>query len=479
MKNYPLISASLLIGSLVISSCSTNKLATSKSDDNLYFMASDVKLATQFAVDNNNPQSFKNISQEPDLAEQNFSSRNVNPDYISRYQTTENSATSDDGVVYFDEGTTQQTNTGNINAYDNYSAAGNGINNANGFNSPNINFNIGMGFGMGGMMMSPWGFYDPFWGPAWGFRPGLSFGLGFGWGNPMWNMGIGFGNPMWGMGMGMGWGMPMYPAYGWGMPMYPAYGYGGYPVYPGNPSYVLPGGEYGDRRVVTGARPTRGSSMTNTGIRSGESGVMPSTARAQARGNAAASATNPSARRTGTFEDSRGATRDFGNSQNDYYNSRSRTATTRNINSPVTDRGTATTRSSSTAPSARTSNAYNPSNDVRNYSQGRGSTPSYNSRTSDPTYNRSTSPSYNRNSTPTYNNRSTTNPTYNRSGDPSNSRSVTTPSRSNYSPSYSAPSRSSGGSMSAPSRSSGGYSGGSSGGYSGGSSGGSRGGRGN
>ena len=77
MKKLPLIPASLLIGSLVISSCSTNKLATNSTDDNLYFMASDVKLATQYAVDNNNPQSFKNISQEPALVEENFSSRNA------------------------------------------------------------------------------------------------------------------------------------------------------------------------------------------------------------------------------------------------------------------------------------------------------------------------------------------------------------------------------------------------------------------
>lgn len=136
MKKLTLISASLLIGSLIISSCSTNKMTAKSTDDNLYFMASDVKLATQFAVDNNNPQSFKNISQAPQMAEQNFSARNVNPEYISRYQTTENSAIADDGVVYFDEGVTQQSNTGNINAYDNYSAAGQGNMNGNGFNSP-------------------------------------------------------------------------------------------------------------------------------------------------------------------------------------------------------------------------------------------------------------------------------------------------------------------------------------------------------
>ncbi len=457
MKNLPIISASLLIGSLIISSCSTNKMAASTDNDNLYFMASDVKLATQYAVANNNPESFEKITLEPELAEQNFSTRNVNPEYISRYQATDNSGDSNDGVVYFDEGTSQQTASGDINAYDNYSVAQNG----NGSNAPNINFNFGMGFGYGGMMMSPWGFYDPFWGPgfgmgpAWGWRPGLSIGLGFGWGNP-WR------NPY--MGMGFGWGYPMYPAFGWGYPMYPGFGY---PVYPGYPSYILPGGEYGDRRVVYGARPTRGSSLTGSGLNSNQAGVMPSTARSQARNNASA-ATNPSARRLVSSDNSRVSTRDFSNSQSDYYNSsRSRTATTRNISSAASDRGSATTRTRSSIPSARTTNAYSPSNNIRNYTQQRVGTPASNGRVSNPSYNRGSSPSYNRNSTPSYNR--STSPTNNRSVSPTNR--TMTPSRSNSSPSFSAPSRSSGGSMSAPSRSSGGSSGGSVGG--------SRGGRGN
>ena len=448
MKKLPLISASLLFGSLFISSCSSNKLATNATDDNLYFMASDVKLATQYAVDNNNPKSFENISGEPELMEQNFSTRNVNPEYISRYQATETATTSEDGVVYFDEGATQQSSSGNINAYDNYSVAQNG----NGTSGSNINFNFGLGFGY-----SPFGWgMSPYFGMnyGWGFMPGFSVGIGFGWGNPFW-------------GPGFGWGYPMYPAYGWGYPRYPMYGY---PVYPGYPSYVLPGGEYGDRRVVYGARPTRGSSITNTGVRSAQAGVMPSTARAQARGNAS-TATNTSARRLVASENSRVATRDFSNSQNDYYNSsRSRVATTRNISSPASDRGTATTRTRSAIPSARTANPYSPSNNIRTYSPSRSSTPAYNSRSSNPSYNRGTSPSYNRNSTPSYN-RSTT-PSYNRGTNPSNNRTFTTPSRSNNTPSFSSPSRSSGGSgFSAPSRSPGGSSGGSVGG--------SRGGRGN
>lgn len=463
MKKLPIIAASFLLGSFVVSSCSTNKMAASATDDNLYFMASDVKIATQYAVDNNNPQSFRNISQEPELAEQNFSARNVNPEYISRYQATQN--TSEDGVVYFEEGAANQNQVGNINAYDNYSTSGN---RNNGFNSPNINFNFGMGMGFGGMM-SPWGFYDPFWGPGFGFRPGLSIGIGIGWGSPFMGSGFGWGNPWRNPYMGFGgmmspWGFydpffgPGFGMMGYGMGFSPW----GRPIYAGRPIFILPGAE-GDRRTVYGARPSRGSSLANSGMRSSQAGVIPSTARAQARGNASA-VDNSSARRLVSSENSRVASRDFSNSQNDYYNSgRSRVApTTRNTSSPASDRGVST-RSRSTIPSARTPNNLNPSSNTRNYSPSGTSSPAYNN-------NRSTSPSFNRSTSPSYN-RSTA-PSYNRSTSPTNNNRVVTPSRTNSTPTYSAPSRSSGGgSISAPSRSSGGSSGGSVGG--------SRGGRGN
>jgi hypothetical protein len=439
-------------------------MAVNSVDDNVYFMASDVKLATKYAVDNNNPQSFKNIAAEPTLAEENFSSRNVNPEYISRYQASNQTTDLQEGVLYFDESAPAQNTTGNINAYDNYSSFSNGT----GGNGPTINFNMGLGFGSPWAFGSPWGFgnpwgmgfYDPFWNPwgPWGFRPGFSVGIGWG-----------FGNPFWGPSFGMGgfWG----PSLGWGYPVYPVR-----PIYPGNPSFILPGGEYGDRRVVYGARPTRGSSITNSGVSGNQSSVVPSTARAQARSNAAAS--NSSARRVVSSENSRVATRDFSNSQNDYYNSgRSRVATTRNVNSPAADRSVSTTTRSS-VPSARPSSSYTPGTSTRTYTtpSTRGGYSGSDVRTANPSYNRSTNPSYeNRSTSPSYN-RGTT-PSYNRSSSPSYNRSVS-PSRSyDSSPSYSAPSRMStgGSSYSAPSRSSGGYSGG----YSGGSAGGSRGGRGN
>ncbi len=460
MKNLSIISASLLMGSLAISSCSINKMAAS-SNDNLYFMASDVKIATQYAVANNNPSTFQNLAKEPTAPQESFSSRNVNPEYISRYGQT--SAIEDEEVVYFDDNQTQtnSSNQPNIDVYNSFSV--NNFNNNRGWG--NTAFNMGMGFGFGGF--SPWGmgFYDPFFNPYWGFRPGFNVGLNFGWGRPFYdpfNPFYGFGgfgrmggfyDPFWGGGfMGSPW--------GWGRPIYAT-----------GPVIVLPGSEFGNRRVVYGSRPTRGSSMVSGSRGMGQSAIVPSTARAQARANAANGIAN-SPRRVVSAENTRGASRDFSSSQNDYYNSgRSRvanTGTTRNMNSAASDRGSVS-GSRGSVPSARPSSAY-PSN-TRSYDS-----PSRSSSYSS-SYDRSSAPSYNRSTVPGNNSRSTS-PSYNRSTSPSYNNSGS-PSRSynNNTPSYSAPSRSSSGysggsSFSAPSRSSGGSSGVS-------SSGGSRGGRGN
>ena len=471
MKNLSIISASLLMGSLAISSCSSNKMAASSVNDNLYFMASDVKIATQYAVANNNPSTFQNIAKEPTAPQESFSSRNVNPEYISRYGQT--SVAEDDEVVYFDDNETQanSSNQPNIDVYNSFSV--NNFNNNRGWG--NSAFNMGLGMGFGGF--SPWGmgFNDPFLNPFWGFRPGFNVGLNFGFGrpfydpfNPFFGFGGGFGglgsfyDPFWGNGfMGSPW--------GWGRPIYAT-----------GPIIVMPGNEFGNRRVVYGSRPTRGSSMVSGSRGMGQSALVPSTARAQARANAANASVN-SPRRIVSSENARGASRDFSSSQNDYYNSgRSRvanTGTTRNMNSAASDRGSMST-SRGSVPSARPSAAY-PSNSRGYDSPSRSSSyPSGYDRSSSPSYNRSDSPSYNRSTVPSNNSRSTS-PSYNRGTSPSYNNSGS-PSRSNYNntPSYSAPSRSSSGysggsSYSAPSRSSGGSSGGGS--YSGGS----RGGRGN
>jgi hypothetical protein len=495
MKKITIQTSTFILGVIVLASCSSNKMAMNSGQDNLYFMASDAKVSTEFAVKNNNPEQFESFSSlQPEAIPQgNFSSRNVNPDYIARYQTE--TAEGDEGVVYFDEGITpeNQTAQGDINAYNNFRVNGNGSNNVM---NPSMAFNMGMGMmnpwgmrgmgmmGMGGMgMMDPWGmgmggFYDPFFNPGFGFnrgfgfRPGfnMGFGMGFGGFNSFGmgfggfggfggfnSFGMGFGgfNPFFGNGLGMGFGNPFFGGFG------------------GQQIIILPGSEYGQRREVTGARPSRGSSLSTRGYApSSNAAIQPSTARAEARRS---DLNNGSSRSATNSTNARTSSRDFGTSQNDYYsNSRSRVATNesnRNVGSPALDRSV--TRSRSAMPSARPSAS--PSNS-RNYTGpsrsdiSRSSNPSYNnSRSANPSYNnsRSGSPSYNRSTSPGR----PGNPSYNSGG--TNSRSYGTPSRSS-SPSYSAPSRSSsGGGMSSgggASRSSGGG---------GASSGGSRGGRGN
>ncbi|WP_439489877.1 hypothetical protein [Algoriphagus sp.] len=419
MKNFPIQTSTFILGAIVLASCSTNKLATTGVDDNLYFMASDARVATEYAVQNNNPQQFQSLSSSTTEAvpQESFSSRNVNPDYLARYQAEE--PTSQDEIVYFDEGGNEES-TADINAYDNYRVGNNG-NNSNFNNS--MAFNMGMMYGMGAWGMNPWmspwgmgGFYSP-WG--YGFRPGFSMNIGFGFGSP-WMM-----RP--GMGYGMGYGI--YDPF-WG----PGYGFGGYPMYGYRPIYVLPGGEYGDRRIATGSRLTRGSSLAATrGTGSYNRALEPSTARAQARRDVVnRNGTAASSRRlVSNSDNSRVSARDFSTSQNDYY-SRSRTENARNVNSAALERPVSRTRSA--MPSARPT--VNPSNS-RTINTGRGSSV----RSSYPSNSRSASPSYNRSNVPTRN----AAPSYNRGN--TNTRTIT-PSRST------APTRSTPTYRSAPSRSS-------------------------
>ncbi|MCH7409056.1 hypothetical protein MM239_06600 [Belliella sp. DSM 111904] len=413
---------------VALSSCSTSYNAMQGESDDLYFMASDARLATEFAVNNNNAQNFRALSEtsSDQFEQENFSARNVNPEYIAKYQADSN--VNNDEAVYFDDNQVAAGGDPNINVYNNY------YSNAGG------NFNT-----FGGPMMSPWmmggfspwgmgmGMYDPFWGPGFGmgmmpgmgfgFRPGFNmsigfgFGGGFGWGNP-WMMRRGFGmggfydpffDPFWpGMGFaGGGW--------GWGAP---GWGWGGRPI------YVIPGNEFGNRQIVRGARPTRGSSLAATGARSRTSNVAaaPSSSRAAARRDA----TGTSRTGTSVANSSRNSRADFGRSQNDYYNNsragstattRSAAPSSRNTRSAVMDRGASRVGSSSAAPSYRNAAPSNTRSRV-------GSTAAPSRSTASPSYNnsRSTAPSRNTYSQPAR---------------------TSTPSRSTYS----APSRSTGGSV--------------------------------
>ncbi|MFD2037689.1 hypothetical protein ACFSKL_23040 [Belliella marina] len=448
LNNFFTLGAGVIV---LLSSCSTsyNAMQGGESDD-LYFMASDARVATEYAVSNNNPNNFQSLNQttSDQFEQENFSARNVNPEFIAKYQADSNAG--DEGSVYFDDNEVVENNP-NVNVYNNYySNAGNNFN--SGFGSPFFNPMMMGGFSPWGMGFSPWGmggFYDPFWGPGFGMMPGFGFRPGF---NMSIGMGFGFGNP-WMMRRGFGMGMmgmggfydpffdPFFPRFGmmgWGG----GFGYGGF----GRPIYVIPGGEYNNRQIVRGARPSRGSSLATAGSRS--SGVAtPSTSRAAARRDA----TTGSRSLTST-PSTRNARNDFGSSQNDYYNSaRSRSGTaarsaapsSRNVSSPATDRGASRVGTRSAAPSYR--------NTAPNTRSTVNTAPS-----------RTTSPSYNRSASPSYNSRSTA-PSRSTYSAPSR---TSTPTRST--PSYSAPSRSSGGSVGGASRGGGGT-----------SSGGSRGGRGN
>ena len=449
---------------LLLSSCSTsyNAMKGGESDD-LYFMASDTRVATQFAVANNNPQNFQSLNTvTPNQFEQeNFSARNVNPEYIAKYQAQ--STTEETGTVYFDDNETQES-APNVNVYNNFYGSGM---NGGAFPRSNFNLNFGLGFGapmwgmgMGwGMPMWGMGMWDPFWGmPMWGMRPGWN--MGFGW-NSMWGWNMGFG---WGMG-GM-WGNPwMNPWMGggmWGWGMRPGWGWGA-------PIIVLPpGGE--NRQIVRGARPGRGAGTSVNGPRGGSD--YASTTRAARR--------EATTGNRGISQGSRNTNRDFGVSQNEYNSARSRVSNSsanpgyRNTGSAAATRPSSRTGISNTRPS------YNTGTNTRS---AYGSTPSRGGYPSSGTVNRNagttrgSSPSYNRGNTGGGYNNTRTAPSRNSYSTPSRG-GMSSPSRGGMS----APSR--GGSMGAPSRSSGGSFGG--GGFSGGSrggggmsSGGSRGGRGN
>ena len=433
------------VGGLVLlglASCNTSQLATQGETDNLYFMASDARVATEFAVKNNTPENFRNMGevQATDVDTESFSNRNVNPEYIARYQRP--SQPVEEGSVYFDDTDTQSNvrqGSGNVDAYDNFRGGSGNVTN-NFFMNPMMGMGMGFGrFPMGGfydpfwgpgMGMMGMGMYDPFWGPGMGmgmmgFRPGfnMGFGMGFGFGSPFMRSGFGFGNP-WMMGGGLGFYDPWMMRGGFFRP-------GFY-----NPIIIMPGGE-GGRQIVRSARPNLGSSLSPSSPRSRSAATQPSSSRSIARRDAIGS--SPTSRQNTTA----GSRNNFNRSQNDYYSNPRASATParRNVSSPAVSRPSSATGTRSgyaspgrigTSPRSATSPGVN--NRTINSGTNRSGYAAP-SRSTSPSYNRST-----RSSSPAYNNNRSSSPSYN------NQRS-TAPSRSTYS----APSRSSSPSFSAPS----------------------------
>jgi hypothetical protein len=448
------------VGGLVLlglASCSTSQLATQGETDNLYFMASDARVATEFAVKNNTPENFRNMgeAQSIDIDTESFSNRNVNPEYIARYQRP--SQPVEEGSVYFDDSNTQaatRQGNGNIDAYDNFRGGSGNVTN-NFFMNPmmgmGMGFNPMMGFGrfpmMGGFYDPFWGpgmgmgFYDPFWGPGMGmgmmgFRPGFSMGFGMGFGSPFMRTGFGFGNP-WMMGGGLGFGNPW--MMGGGLGFYDPWMMRGGFFRPGfyNPIIIMPGGE-GGRQVVRSARPNMGSSLATSDPRSRSAATQPGSSRSAARRDAIGSSP------TGRQNTAASSRNNFSRSQNDYYsNPRASAAPARrNVSSPAVSRpSTATgTRSGYAAParvgtSPRAVSAPEMNNRTINSGTNRSGYAAP-SRNTSPSYNRST-----RSTSPAYNNSRSTSPSINnqRSTAPSRSNTFSAPSRSS-SPSFSAPS---------------------------------------
>jgi hypothetical protein len=144
-----------------------------------------------------------------------YSARNINPEYVSRSKSGDESEEVTDEAGYFTNSYTPSSV--NKNLYNNYSS--------NGFYSPYYGngfnpYNYYGNYGMAGMY-SPYGMYGM---GGMGYRPGLTLGLGYGMGS-MYN---GWYGSM-GYGMGMGYGMyspysmfydPFYYGYGYGSMMY-------------------------------------------------------------------------------------------------------------------------------------------------------------------------------------------------------------------------------------------------------------------
>lgn len=296
--------------SIAMFSCKSKQTATKSDSDNMYFMASDV-----LPIDQSNSFIF---------TQENFSERNINPEYIARYQTGFNSKTETEREL-------------NIQVYNNYFSGW-----GQGFFNPIV----------GGVYPFGLGMYDPFWGRGWGFRHNVFIGGGWGFMNP-WLIGSNFGftnfyDPFFN---------PFFPAFRPGLNgFYSGFSWN-YDVY--------------HRQTTRGARPTRGLSLDVSNRRQVNTLATPNGTRSAARENVLSNRTvNQSLPKANTRED-------FRSSQNDYYNSaKPATPPRRTTQTPMVNRNNGQdTRSSykdvtpntNTLPSRRTSPPdYNRGAPIRN-----------------------------------------------------------------------------------------------------------------
>jgi hypothetical protein len=420
IKTFKILAISIL-GSLILFPVSS--MAQEEYDD-MYFTPTDrkeIKSESIYAARNDqakseagqkeviNPSYSTQVYGE---AQENYSAKNVNPEYIERYKSnSKDSESADEDAYYvenydrskFSEGDTENksySQYGYPGSYSQYGYPGSYY----GYNSPFYS-----GFNYYGRS-----YYDPFWNPyygsGWGFSPGLSLSLSFGtgWGYSPWSSpyyGMGY-NPWYGRHYYNSWAYnPWYydPWYGpsyYGMGM----GYAFYPGYYSNHYYYYGGNEY------------RQSSPYNRRVSRGSDNYLVKDGTAPNRRTATVSDQKISD--TQNLNNRARTSRDYSRTQNEYY-----------------------TRSRSGANyTSRTGNSSSVNMERSRNNIGTTSTPRIRSSRSDIDYSR---PSY-RSATQSRSNANTYNYNGNRSTNRSSSWSGNSYQRSRSGNHYSSPSRSSG-----------------------------------
>jgi hypothetical protein len=202
MKTIAKIGIPLL--AMSIWSCAPDQFARVGEVDDIYFASTDRReVPFERLVNNNRSQNFQQYQQANEIsALESFSARNVNPDFVARYNNDVSvaSLSSDD---YFVEGFGAQDVGHRFNS--GLGTAGNTTYN----NFTVVNRNMGMG--MSPFMGNPF-FWDPFWDPMWG--PGFSTWGVFNTFGPVGAWGMG---PGWNRGFSVGFGMGFNTWNSWGM----------------------------------------------------------------------------------------------------------------------------------------------------------------------------------------------------------------------------------------------------------------------
>ena len=185
----------------LLGSCATSdQFAQTSEYDDLYFTASDRNTVEFTKLNDPKKAEYQRGSYVYD--QQSFSSKNVNPEYIARYNNSGNQQNlQQEENAQSDEYYVEEYEREDLREVDQPQI----INNFYGAGGPYSTF--------GNPAFNRWGlggFYDPFFYPfmmdpffgasafgPWGMRPGLNVGLSFGWGRPGWGFGNAWGYSPW------------------------------------------------------------------------------------------------------------------------------------------------------------------------------------------------------------------------------------------------------------------------------------------